>query len=151
MESLNFFWYWIGTAAVLFIFEIVSPTFGALFAGVAALVTALLAYFLISNIYLQLVVFSVLTILSLFTVRPLFLKKFYSHQEMPSRMDDLIGKYGIVSEDIKNPEELGRVTIGGTDWSAQSNTPLTKGQRVKISSLDGLVLKVESDPQSTEN
>ncbi len=150
MDPANFFWYWIGFATVMFIFEMISPTFGALFAGIAALITALLSYFIDASLSVQFIVFVLLTMVSLFTVRPLLLKRFYSQKDMPSRSEALIGKFGILSEDIKSPEEMGRVNIDGSDWSAKSESAIAKGQRVKIVALDGLTLKVECDPSSTQ-
>ena len=120
-----------------------------MFAGVSALVTAALSYFMGPSLETQLIVFVLLTLLSLFTVRPLLLKRFYSQKDLPSRAEMLIGKHGTLTEAISSSDEPGRVSVDGTDWSAASISTIPKGHRVKIVGLDGLTLKVESDPNQT--
>ena len=57
-----------------------------------------------------------------------------------SGLEQLLGGEGIVTDDF---DERGRVSIHSEQWNALSNTPLHKGERVKITAIDGLTLKVE--------
>jgi len=68
-----------------------------------------------------------------------------------SGLEQLLGGDGIVIDDF---DERGRVSIHSEQWNALSDTPLHKGERVKITAIDGLTLKVEplekSEAPSTE-
>ncbi|PCJ31473.1 MAG: serine protease [Moraxellaceae bacterium] len=61
-----------------------------------------------------------------------------------SGIDTLIGAHAIAIEDF---DEVGMVKIEGELWKAITSKPLSKGSRVKINSINGLQLLVESDPE----
>ena len=52
----------------------------------------------------------------------------------------LIGSHGEVLEDF---EGLGHVRVQGEIWQARSSLALRKGQKVRVTSLDELILNVE--------
>jgi len=57
-----------------------------------------------------------------------------------SGMEELLGNEALVIEDF---EQKGRVNIHSENWSALSDTPLQKGQYVKVIGINGLTLQVE--------
>ena len=57
-----------------------------------------------------------------------------------SGMEELLGSEALVVEDF---EQEGRVNIHSENWSALCDTPLQKGQYVKVIGIDGLTLQVE--------
>ena len=57
-----------------------------------------------------------------------------------SGMEELLGSEALVVEDF---EQKGRVNIHSENWSALCNTPLQKGQYVKVIGINGLTLEVE--------
>jgi len=57
-----------------------------------------------------------------------------------SGMEELLGSEALVLEDFA---EKGRVNIHSENWSALCDTPLQKGQSVKVIAIDGLTLQVE--------
>lgn len=57
-----------------------------------------------------------------------------------SGMEELLGSEALVIEDF---EQQGRVNIHSENWSALCDTPLHKGQHVKVIGIDGLILQVE--------
>ena len=58
-----------------------------------------------------------------------------------SGMEELLGSEALV---IENFEQQGRVNIHSENWSALCDTPLQKGQYVKVTGIDGLTLQVEA-------
>lgn len=64
-----------------------------------------------------------------------------------SGMDELIGKIAIVEE---NFDYRGHVRVHSERWNAESLQPLLKNQRVRVTEINGLVLKVEPLPEPTE-
>jgi len=57
-----------------------------------------------------------------------------------SGMEELLGSEALVLEDF---DKKGRVYIHSENWNALCNTPLHKGQHVKVIGMDGLTLQVE--------
>jgi len=57
-----------------------------------------------------------------------------------SGVEELIGSEALVMEDF---EQQGKVNIHSENWSAHCDTPLQKGQQVRVIGIDGLTLHVE--------
>jgi membrane-bound serine protease (ClpP class) len=56
------------------------------------------------------------------------------------------GKDGMVGEEgkaITDVYETGKVFIKGEYWNASSDKPVEKGRRVRISKVEGLIIKIE--------
>lgn len=65
-------------------------------------------------------------------------------QEMSSNMDAIIGRTGIVTEEIR-PGMLGRVKIDGDNWQARArheSDNFQKGEQVKVLSYDSIIITV---------
>ncbi len=63
-----------------------------------------------------------------------------------SGAEELIGREALVLEDF---EQQGKVNIHSENWNAFCDSPLLKGQHVKVIGIDGLTLQVE--PLKTSN
>jgi len=59
-----------------------------------------------------------------------------------SGMEELIGASGKVSDDFDGE---GRVRVHSELWQARCSVPLRKGQKIRVTALDGLILMVEPD------
>jgi len=57
-----------------------------------------------------------------------------------SGVEQLLGSEGVVINDFENN---GEVFVHSEAWSAQSDNPLSKGQRVRVTGMNGLTLEVE--------
>jgi membrane-bound serine protease (ClpP class) len=69
-----------------------------------------------------------------------------SRERVRTAQVGLVGLVGEVRSDL-NPE--GGVFVKGTIWRARSmNGPIPKGTRVRIRGIDGLILRVEPDPEA---
>ena len=86
--------------------------------------------------------FAVTSVLLLVFVVGLVIKA--RRRPVVSGMEELLGGEALVIEDF---EQEGRVNIHSENWSALCDTPLQKGQSVKVIGIDGLTLQVE--PLST--
>jgi membrane-bound serine protease (ClpP class) len=64
-----------------------------------------------------------------------------------SGLEQLVGSEARVLEDFAGQ---GTVSIHSERWSARSSVPLKKGQRVRVTGLDGLTLQVEPAETTTE-
>ena len=146
LETLaNYAWQiWTTIAVICLILELGSGDLFLLSFAISAAVTAIIA-FLGAGIYVQLLVFAVVSLLTLLLVRPSLLKALHKGEDKRnSNVDALKGKTGVVTEDI--PEDnFGRVMLGGDDWKAKTvdGKPLKRGAKVKFVSRDSLILTVE--------
>lgn len=98
------------------------------------------------EVWLQVVVFLVLSGLTLILVRPLAAKLLKTGY-FPTNADRVIGKTALVTEEIDNVEGKGAVKISGQEWTARSEQDQTipVGTEVRILRIEGV--KVFVAPQ----
>lgn len=135
---------WLIAAGVFFILEIITTGFLIFWLGIAALLSMLIS-FVTTNLVIQVAVFVIVSILLIFFTRPI-LNKFIHKNENPqatTNIYSIIGKKGIVTEDINNIDYTGKVKVAGELWSAISSEDLKKGTHIYVTEVDGVKLKVE--------
>ena len=94
---------------------------------------------------LQIIAFLLVSFLLLFFTRPIAVKYFNTNR-VRTNSDALIGKEGVVVADINNIENLGRVLIGGKEWSAHAaneHAKIPAGAVVVVRAIEGVKLIVE--------
>lgn len=84
--------------------------------AVAGLVAALCG----GNLYIQLIVFIVVSIIALVITRPL-IKKYIKPKKEHTNADRVLTQDGIVVEEINNINGTGQVKIDGKIWTARSS------------------------------
>ena len=113
---------------------------GALAAAVTAVITEG-EYLLI-----QIVVFTVVSLLTLLAVRPLVAERLKKINEVnKTGIDTMIGKTGRVEEEINNAKNDGRVDYNGMSWAARSanGEVIPAGTEVRVKQITGVKLIVE--------
>ena len=135
---------WLGIFVVSLIVEVAVPGLVSLWFAVGALGAIIISIFLGSNlIWLQVLVFVVVTVASFFLFRPLLLKK--RNPDTMTNADSLVGMIGFVEDEIR-PYEVGSVRVSGLVWSAvlldDSMKPIETGKKVLIKEIAGNKLKV---------
>jgi len=135
-------WFLIGLA--LFLLELVVPGFIIFFFGVGAWVTALICLMGNPGINLQIVIFAVVSVLSLMALRRMIQRKFFYSKGNKSEAveDEFTGKEGIAITDF-GKDKKGKVEFKGTIWNAESDSEIKEGKAVIIIKIENLVLKVE--------
>lgn len=136
-------WYiWMIIAAIFVVGEIFTAGFFLLWFGIGAAVAGVLALFGLGVAW-QLVAF-VLVSGILFVVSRRFAEKFSKKQPPGIGADRVIGKVGIVLEEIDNAKNTGRVRLKKEEWRADGETgeviPATS--QVEVIRLDGTHLVV---------
>ena len=131
---------WLALAVVSAIVEVSIPHFGLLFVAIGAVGAAVAAALGLSD-PVQIVVFCVVLTASVLALRPYLVGRLAS-RGVPSRTDQLIGKDGIVTNEIDPTAGGGRVNVGGEDWAARSGERIPAGTRVRVVGADGIVLEV---------
>ena len=140
-NSINIVWF---VAMVVFmVLELSTVSLTCIWFALGAL-AALLASLCGAPIWLQVIWFFVVSILSLIATRPL-VKKFNS-KTTPTNADMVIGQTCVVMEPISNLSETGAVKVGGKVWTARSidGTVFAPGEKVVAVRIEGVKLIVDS-------
>ena len=95
--------------------------------------------------WLQIVLFLVIGLALLIATRPLC-RKFLMVKKEKTNAEALIGKVCIVTEEIRNIDEVGEVKVGGLCWSARAEDAqrvIAVGEHVEIVEIQGVKLIVK--------
>jgi hypothetical protein len=140
-------WIWILLGLGLLVVEVVTPGgFYVLFFGVGALVVGVLAGLGAAGPdWMQWLLFSVVSVVSLLLLRGRLLKRMEVRSELPP-LDTLEGEIAVPAEDLA-PGAIGKAELRGTAWTAQNvgDRPLAHGQRARVVRVDGLMLKLRAE------
>jgi membrane protein implicated in regulation of membrane protease activity len=128
---------------IAFIAEIFTAGFISGSVGIGFFFAAAGSYFDLELKWLILL-FSLGVALTYFLIRPVILKIGYRNSVKTNR-DALIGRTGIVTEEIDNRQDKGRVKVDGDDWKARvaGEEVIPAGANVKIIAIESIVLIVE--------
>jgi membrane protein implicated in regulation of membrane protease activity len=133
---------WVVLAIIAAIIEVSIPHFGVVFVSVGA-VAAAAAAFAGYGFPTQVILFIAALALSLGLLRPRLVKRLGA-RGVPSRTDALLGRDGVVTQDIDRRLGTGRVNVGGEDWAARAPAPLPVGTKIQVVGADGIVLEVKA-------
>ena len=136
-------YFWILMIIVSLVVEAGTYALVAIWFVPAAAVSIVLSVFDLS-IAIQVVTFFVLSLVSILFFRK-HLEKVLKKKAVPTNADALIGKIGIVTEDIDNINFKGQVKVGGQFWTARTNDSslLGKGETVEVLAIEGVKLIVK--------
>jgi membrane-bound serine protease (ClpP class) len=129
---------------IFMIAELYAPSFGAL--GIGGIISFVVGSVILfdtegSGIKVAIPIIAAVSIVSsiffLITLRMVFAAH---HKQIVSGVDEMLGSIGQVLEDF---EGSGRIHIHGEAWQVESKLPLKRGDQVRVTSIDGLILSVE--------
>jgi len=139
-------WLWILLGFLLLLAELVTPGgFYILFFGLGAIAVGLLAAFESAGpTWFQFVLFSIISVLSLWFFREKLLE--LTRGPSTDRVDTYIGETAVALEDI-SVNGIGKTEMRGTPWNTRnlSGRPLTRGERCKVERVEGLTLFVRAE------
>lgn len=117
-------------------FFIICFSIGAVFGVIGAAVGL--------NIYWQIAVFALFSLLSVLFVRPIALRYLHKNEpNKPSNADALLGRTGRVTEAIKAGRK-GYVQIDGDLWRAVSTEDIPTGTTVRVVGRESTIITVET-------
>ncbi len=141
--SVNMPAVWLVLMIILLVIEGVVPGLVSIWFALGAL-AALLSAIVGAPLWLQIVWFLLISVVSLILTRPLA-KKYVNSKTTPTNADMLIGQECSVTEAIDNVLGLGAVTVGGKVWTARTENPDIKaavGQTMTVVRIEGVKLIV---------
>ena len=136
--------YWAGFALVLLIAEIFVPGFFLFCLSMGGFAASLVAA-VGGGPGVQLVAFSVASLIAFFTVRPLLMKRMWKDSGVRTNTDALAGQHGRVTQDFEAGLRLGRVSVAGDDWRAEciNDRALRVGDIIEVVRVESNTLVVK--------
>lgn len=139
----SFIWFIIGL--VFLLLELTAPGLVIFFFGVGAWLVALVCIIIEPSVAIQVLLFLVFSILTLFLLRNKLKIILFSHKPgsngFEDGMDDYRGKKVVVTREIK-VDSKGKVEFNGTNWDAESDVPVAEGEIVVIVDKNNITFKV---------
>lgn len=137
--------FWLVLFVILALFELATVSLVSIWFSLGALIVTFVSL-VTDNLMIHLAVFTVSSILLLLLTKP-FVKKMKKREAVPTNLDMVLGKTGIVTEEIEK-DGIGEVKVLGKKWSAYSDKEIKKDSKVKVLSINGVKLKVEEIKES---
>jgi len=138
--------FWLVLLILCIVIEV--PTMGLTtiwFAG--GTLVAILAALLNAPIFVQVILFLVVSLLLLFFTRPLAVK-YFNKDRIKTNVESMVGRQAVVTSEIFNLEGIGQVTVAGLEWSARSyddKLRIPVGTVVNVVAIHGVKLIVKVD------
>jgi membrane protein implicated in regulation of membrane protease activity len=136
---------WFLAGLVLLLLEFLIPGVLVLFFGLGAWVTALFCLLIGGGIGVQFFVFGLSSVVMLLLLRKPLMKRLYKTSSNIDPDEEFIGHTGVCETAI-TPEQDGKVSFKGTQWAATASESVGVGDKVVISSKEGLKLVVSKEP-----
>ena len=140
-------WHWLVIGLLLVLAELATAGgFFVIFFGIGALIVGILAGFGVADqLWVQMLLFSVISVSSLVLFRSRMLAWIQLDPHRPE-VDTLVGEIGVVNDEVA-PDGIGRVEVRGSAWSARNVTHavLPRGTRCRVVRVDGLMLEIEPE------
>ena len=135
------FQFWLMAFIILVVMEFLTMGLTTIWFAIGALVSFFASLFG-AAVWLQIVLFLVVSLVVLVVYRPLAVK-YVNSRRTKTNVDDLIGREAKV---VDNLNETGRVLLNGIDWSARSTLiggVIEEDTIVKVMEVQGVKLIVE--------
>jgi membrane protein implicated in regulation of membrane protease activity len=142
LESLELHWIWLALGLLLAIGEMTIPGVFLIWLAAAALVTGVVAWLTPIGLPLQIVLFAVLAIVSVFAGRNWLRANPIeaADPKMNDRGARAVGEVVVVTQVIEAGS--GRVRLGDSEWLARG-PDAEPGTKMRVAGHDGAVLMVE--------
>lgn len=136
---------WLIIFAVLVVIELATMGLTTIwFAGGA--IIAVIASVIGLPIWVQVVVFLIVSGCLLYFTRPVAVK-YFNKNRTRTNVESMVGKQAVVISEIDNLNGIGQVKVNGMDWSARSYTgePISVGKVVRVRAVEGVKLICEEE------
>lgn len=129
---------WLVLMIVFILIEVSTVSMVSVWFASGAL-TALIASLCNAPLWLQIVLFAVVSAALLLALRPLA-RKYFTPRLTKTNVDAVVGTEGLVTQRIDNLSASGSVKLGGVEWSARSTSgaPLEEGTRIRVDRVEGV-------------
>ena len=136
--------FWLIVLVVLIAIEIATMGLTTIWFAAGALVAAIISL-LGGNVWWQVGIGLVVSLLLLFFTRPIAVK-YFNRERVRTNVESLVGRQAIVISEVNNLQGTGQVNISGQEWSARASSDSVTypvGSVVNVVAISGVKLIVE--------
>ena len=136
--------FWLIVLVVLIATEIATMGLTTIWFAAGALVAAIISL-LGGNVWWQVGIGLVVSLLLLFFTRPIAVK-YFNRERVRTNVESLVGSQAIVISEVNNLQGTGQVNISGQEWSARASSDSVTypvGSVVNVVAISGVKLIVE--------
>ena len=136
--------FWLIVLVVLIATEIATMGLTTIWFAAGALVAAIISL-LGGNVWWQVGIGLVVSLLLLFFTRPIAVK-YFNRERVRTNVESLVGRQAIVISEVNNLQGTGQVNISGQEWSARASydsVTYPVGSVVNVVAISGVKLIVE--------
>lgn len=135
-------WFWAIAIIIFSILEAITAQLVSIWfvlGSIGGLITAICG----GEIWLQIVIFVAISVITLLVTKPL-VKKVVNPKTQKTNADRCIGETAIVTEEINNISSTGQVKVNGNVWTARSTNGevIPTDALVTVDKIDGVKLMV---------
>lgn len=144
--------FWLVLLIVCIVIEVLTMGLTTIWFAGGALI-AILAALLYAPVFVQVILFFLVSLLMLFFTRPIAVK-YFNRDRVKTNVESMVGRQAIVVSEIDNVQAVGQVTINGQEWSARSwddKQRIPVGTVVNIVAISGVKLIVRVDERLQGN
>lgn len=136
---------WLIVAGVCFIIEMITVGFFVFWFGIGAILAMLVSLIFPENLVLQATIFIVSSTILIFLTKPFVDKFTKKDKKVATNAYSIIGKKGIVTQDINPSHSIGQVKVLGETWSAKTldGSIIEKGNQIEVLQIDGVKAVVQ--------
>jgi membrane protein implicated in regulation of membrane protease activity len=145
---MNMTFFWLILFVVFVLVELATMGLSTIwFAGGALIATIVAAFGL--PVWLQVILFLIVSILLLYFTRPVAVK-YFNKDRVKTNIESYVGRDVVVISEIDNLQGIGQVTMGGQEWTARTTSngvTLPVGAVGVVKAVDGVKLIIEEKVQ----
>lgn len=138
--------FWLILLIVMIVIEVLTLGLTTIWFAGGSLV-AVLASLVGAPIWLQIILFFIVSLVLLFFTRPVAVK-YFNRDRVKTNVESMVGRQAIVVSEIDNIQGIGQVTVSGQEWSARScddKVRIPAGAVVNVVAINGVKLIVRLD------
>ena len=144
---------WTAITIAAVVIEVVTPQLVSIWFAIAGAVCIGLAFVPGLPFWANIIIFAVLSVILLFTLRPTLSKLLKKDKDLKTNVDSLVGlKVRMIKE--SNFDELGQAKVGDVVWSVKSRDgeTLAEGKIVEVVEVDGnKLIAIPCEEQGEQN
>ena len=110
--------FWLALLIVAIVAELLTMGLTTIWFAGGALV-AILATALRAPVFIQIILFFLVSLMLLFFTRPVAVK-YFNKDRVKTNVESMVGRQAVVISEIDNLQGIGQVAVSGHEWSASS-------------------------------
>ncbi len=138
--------FWMVILILCIVIEVLTLGLTTIWFAAGALV-AIFAALLYAPIFVQVILFLLVSLTLLFFTRPIAVK-YFNRDRVKTNVESMVGRQAIVTGEIDNVQATGQVTVSGQEWSARSwddKVRIPAGAVVVVVAISGVKLIVRTE------